>query len=237
MTLLKFAVHIIVALGLGAIIGAERQRRQRLAGMRTNALVALGAAMFVSISQMTSPDSSPTRIAAQVVSGIGFLGAGLILREGFNIQGLNTAATLWCSGAIGALSGAGFALEAICGALAVILAHIVLRPLGRVLDRQRHAINAEEEKLQDMIYRITLVCRSRDEQHLRSLLLHTVNQTGMSLRALFSEDINGTDKLEIRAETLMRGRDDRKMEEIIGRLSFEASVSAISWSLTEPLDI
>jgi putative Mg2+ transporter-C (MgtC) family protein len=236
MMLFKFAGHILIALALGTIIGAERQRRQRLAGMRTNALVALGAAMFVSISQMTSPDSSPTRIAAQVVSGIGFLGAGLILREGFNVQGLNTAATLWCSGAVGALAGGGFAVEAVCGAAAVVLTHTVLRPLGRILDQQRHAINAAEEKVQDTIYRITLVCRNRDEQRLRALLLHTVNQTGLSLRSLLSEDINGTDKLEICAETLMHGRDDRKMEEIVSRLSLESSVSAVSWS-TEPQEV
>ncbi|MBS1796478.1 MAG: MgtC/SapB family protein [Acidobacteria bacterium] len=232
--LLTFTFHILTALVLGAIIGAERQRRQRLAGMRTNGLVALGAAMFVSISLMTAPEASPTRIAAQVVSGIGFLGAGLIWREGLNVQGLNTAATLWCSGGVGALCGAHFALEATVGMTAVVAAHIILRPLGLILDMRRRAFDVEAENIRETVYIITLVCRNRDEQHLRSLLLHTVNQIDLSLRSLFSEDLNGTDKLEIRAETLMPGRDDRKMEEIVGRLSFEAGVSAISWAVKPP---
>ena len=91
------ALDMGVALACGAIIGSERQVRQRMAGLRTNALVALGAASFVIFSQLFPNEVSPTRVAAQVVSGIGFLGAGIIFRDGFNVHGLNTAATLWCS--------------------------------------------------------------------------------------------------------------------------------------------
>jgi putative Mg2+ transporter-C (MgtC) family protein len=90
-------INLGVAVAVGAAIGFERQWRQRLAGLRTNTLVALGAASFVVFESLFSTDTSPTRIAAQVVSGIGFLGAGIIFREGLNVRGLNTAATLWCS--------------------------------------------------------------------------------------------------------------------------------------------
>jgi len=100
------AINLAVALGLSAVIGFERQWRNRLAGLRTNTLVSLGAATFVIFAAVVPGDASPTRVAAQVVSGIGFLGAGLIFREGLNVRGLNTAATLWCSAAIGALAGA-----------------------------------------------------------------------------------------------------------------------------------
>jgi len=96
-----------IALLFGALIGFERQWRQRMAGLRTNALVSVGAAGFVVFSMTFSADSSPTRVAAQIVSGIGFLGAGVILREGINIRGLNTAATLWCSAMVGTFAGAG----------------------------------------------------------------------------------------------------------------------------------
>src|SRR6516165_4844399 len=102
------ALDLGVAVSLGAAIGFERQWRNRLAGLRTNALVALGSATFV-VFEALMPDASPTRVAAQVVSGIGFIGAGLIFREGLSVRGLNTAATLWCSAAIGVLAGAGFA--------------------------------------------------------------------------------------------------------------------------------
>ena len=87
------AVRLGVAVLFGGIIGFERQWRQRMAGLRTIALVATGAAGFVVFSMMVSGDDSSTRVAAQVVSGVGFLGAGVILREGINVTGLNTAAT------------------------------------------------------------------------------------------------------------------------------------------------
>ena len=89
------ALNMGAALLFGAAIDFERQWRQRLAGLRTNTLVALGAATFVVFEGLFPGDSSPTRVAAQVVSGIGFLGAGIIFREGLNVRGLNTAATLW----------------------------------------------------------------------------------------------------------------------------------------------
>lgn len=95
------AVNLSVAFALGALIGFERQWRQRLAGLRTNTLVALGAAIFMVFSALFPGGQAPTRVAAQVISGIGFLGAGVIFKEGLNVRGLNTAATLWCSAAVG----------------------------------------------------------------------------------------------------------------------------------------
>lgn len=89
-------MRLCLALILGAFIGAERQWRQRMAGLRTNALVAARAAMFVMLSALATHLDDSFRIAGQVVSGIGFLGAGVILRNGLSITGLNTAATLWC---------------------------------------------------------------------------------------------------------------------------------------------
>ena len=87
-----FAERSALALVLGAIIGIERQRHSHPAGLRTNTLVALGSAFFVTLPYLIGGDSSPTRVAGQVVTGIGFLGAGVILREGLNMRGLNTAA-------------------------------------------------------------------------------------------------------------------------------------------------
>jgi putative Mg2+ transporter-C (MgtC) family protein len=106
MSIEEAAINLAVTLGLSAVIGFERQWRNRLAGLRTNTLVALGAASFVIFAAVVPGDASPTRVAGQVVSGIGFLGAGLIFREGLSVRGLNTAATLWCCAAIGVLAGA-----------------------------------------------------------------------------------------------------------------------------------
>jgi putative Mg2+ transporter-C (MgtC) family protein len=105
--LLHFLLNVVSALALGTVIGLERQWRQHQAGLRTNALVALGAALFVSLSRLMGDENSPTRIASYIVSGLGFLGGGVILRDGLTVKGMNTAATLWCTGAVGTLAGAG----------------------------------------------------------------------------------------------------------------------------------
>lgn len=91
MTEIEFTLPVACAFALGTVIGLERQWRQRAAGLRTNVLVALGSALFVLLGSMIPGESSPTRVAAQIVSGIGFLGGGVILREGVNVRGLNTA--------------------------------------------------------------------------------------------------------------------------------------------------
>ena len=116
MDYLTFLGRISVCFILGIIIGLERQYRRKIAGIRTIALVSLGSFLFVSISDLT-PASDITRIAAQVVSGIGFIGAGVILRDGKEIRGLNTAATLWCSSAIGTLTALG--ISAVIGLIAL----------------------------------------------------------------------------------------------------------------------
>src|ERR1700761_6282575 len=95
-------VSLATAFVLGTLIGAERQYRQRTAGLRTNVLVAVGAAAFVDIAQRIGGANAAVTVIAYVVSGIGFLGAGVIMQEGLNVRGLNTAATLWCSAAVGA---------------------------------------------------------------------------------------------------------------------------------------
>jgi uncharacterized membrane protein YhiD involved in acid resistance len=93
-----------------------------MAGVKTNALVSLGSALFILLAaKITSDNSSSARIAAQIVTGIGFLGAGAIMKEGFNVSGLNTAATIWCSGAVGCLAGLGFWYEASIGTFFVII--------------------------------------------------------------------------------------------------------------------
>src|SRR5699024_7721075 len=111
----QFLMRVSVAMLLGAFIGAERQLRQRLAGLRTNALVFSGACLFVLVAAYTGAASSAGCISGEVVSGICFLGAGVIMREGLNVRGLNTAATLWCATAIGVLCGIGFVWEETLG--------------------------------------------------------------------------------------------------------------------------
>src|SRR5258708_39356550 len=124
----EIAARLAIALLLGSLIGFERQWYQKMAGLRTNALVGLGAGGFVVFSAMYPTQSDPTRMAAQIVSGIGFLGAGVILREGTNVHGLNTAATLWCSAMVGTLAGGGFWLPSALAGGFVGVTNLLLRP-------------------------------------------------------------------------------------------------------------
>ncbi|MFE1602375.1 MgtC/SapB family protein [Methylobacterium sp. ID0610] len=132
---LDSAVSLVVAFLLGTLIGAERQYRQRTAGLRTTVLVAVGAAAFVDLGMRLSGADGGVRVTAYVVSGVGFLGAGVIMKEGMNVRGLNTAATLWGSAAVGAFAGADLVGEAVLVALCVLAGNTLLRPLVNAINR------------------------------------------------------------------------------------------------------
>src|SRR6476661_6793083 len=135
--------RLAIAAGLGAAVGIEREVREREAGIRTHLLVALGACLFTIIGAYGFSDFSgvdPTRIAAQVVTGIGFLGAGAIIREGISVRGLTTAASLWIVAAIGMAAGAGYYWPAVAGSLLTVFALWPLRALAyRTIERFRPA--------------------------------------------------------------------------------------------------
>lgn len=136
----NYLARIGCAFLMGTLIGIERQYRQRNAGLRTNVLVSIGAAAFTILScDMTIGNGDPSRIAAQIVSGIGFLGGGLILKDGFNVRGLNTAATIWCSAACGTLSGVGLYAEAGILVVCVLITHCLFRPLCLLIEKNKKA--------------------------------------------------------------------------------------------------
>jgi putative Mg2+ transporter-C (MgtC) family protein len=229
MTWIEFTIRLVVAFLLGSAIGLERQWRQRMAGLRTNTLVCVGASLFVMLSVLTPGDSSPTRIAAQVVSGIGFLGGGVILREGLTVRGLNTAASLWCAAAIGCLLGAGLFPQAFIGAVAVLLANIALRPLGYRINQQ--PLKGTELKL---CYRVEVICRSKHEVRVRALLLQAINTSQMKLRSLHNEELEDMPgKVSVEADLVTQERNDSYLEELVGRLSLESGVNSVKWRIIE----
>ena len=225
------AVNLASAVALGAVIGFERQWRQRLAGLRTNTLVALGAASFVVYDNLFSPDAAATRVAAQVVSGIGFLGAGIIFREGLNVRGLNTAATLWCSAAVGVLAGGGALSYAAVAAGMVIAVNLLLRPLVQRINRQP-LLSAELQSR----YVVNVVCRGDTEAHVRALLLQGLGAGGIRLHRLDSSNIEDSDRVEVLAELSAEARSDSVLEQIVGRLSLEPSVTAARWRVETTLE-
>ncbi|MGD0583764.1 MAG: MgtC/SapB family protein [Bacteroidales bacterium] len=137
MSNLEFTLRLLSALGAGMVIGFERQWHHKSAGLRTNTLVATGAALFVLLSvNVTQNTGDVTRIIGQVVTGIGFLGAGIIFKEGINVHGLTTAATVWCSSAIGSIAAAGYYEETLIGVLIIISVNSLLMPVDKWLSNR-----------------------------------------------------------------------------------------------------
>ena len=134
MTNIEFTLRVLVALTAGLIIGFERQWNHKSAGLRTNTLVSLGSAFYVLLSIIiTQSNGDVTRIIGQVVTGIGFLCAGVIFREGISVHGLTSAVTIWCSSAIGCLAAAGFYIETLIATFLILFVNIFLKPIDRWL--------------------------------------------------------------------------------------------------------
>src|SRR5436190_19170772 len=135
---LELMLRLLLAAGLGAAIGVQRELRQKPAGLRTNILIALGSALFVAISiAFGHAGGTPDRIAAQVVTGIGFLGGGAILRSGTSVHGMTTAATIWVNAAVGIAAGAGeFAIASLTTLLTIVVL-AVLAPIERYFERRQ----------------------------------------------------------------------------------------------------
>ncbi|HEX2976633.1 MAG TPA: MgtC/SapB family protein [Bacteroidales bacterium] len=138
--MIDFCLRLLAGLVAGLVIGMEREWQNKPAGVRTNTLVATGSALFVllaiRLTENYSNISDISRIIGQVVTGIGFLGAGIIFKEGTDIHGLTTAATVWCSAAVGCFAGAGFFAETLIGVAAIICVNLALIPVDRWLSKR-----------------------------------------------------------------------------------------------------
>jgi len=226
--LAQAGLNLVNAAFLGAAIGFERQWRQRLAGLRTNTLVALGAAIFVTYSHIVSDGEGASRIAAQVVSGIGVLGAGVIFKEGLNVRGLNTAATLWCSAAVGLLAGERLALYGLLAAALLIGANTVLRPIVKAVNRQPLDLNEEEQH-----YLVSIDCRAARAPDIRFMLVQEVaGVPDLHFSELDSAFIENTGRVEVTATVTSQKRRELALEAIVGRFSQTDGVTRAAWRLT-----
>ncbi|EKZ99455.1 MULTISPECIES: MgtC/SapB family protein [Cupriavidus] len=223
-SLLDTAISLAAAFVLGGMIGYERQYRQRTAGLRTNVLVALGAAIFVDLANHIAGHEGAVRVVAYVVSGIGFLGAGVIMREEGNVRGLNTAATLWGSAAVGACAGADLILEAGIGALFVLAANTLLRPVADRINRQPMDTPAVE--VTHTVHVITL----REYQKTAMRLLEDALEAAqyptrdLEVRAFGDQDV------EIEAALVATSVDGDALDAIVARLGGTSVVSQAFWS-------
>jgi putative Mg2+ transporter-C (MgtC) family protein len=227
---LQFAERVAFALLFGSLIGLERQWRQRMAGLRTNALVATGTALFVTVTPLLGAADNRTQIAAYVVSGIGFLAGGVIFKERLNVSGLNTAATLWCTAAIGVLTGFGFIVEAAIGVAAVLFIHTVLRPIIELVNRRP----IDETEIVSS-YELRAVCVPEIEERVRASVIDAIRRSKMSLMAVYSEDNATTGRTDVIADITARGQGDARLERIVSDVARDAGVVAISWRIV-PVD-
>lgn len=219
--------RLLMAMILSSIIGIERQWKARTAGLRTNILVSISAASFVIFGLGFPITDSSARVACQIISGIGFLGAGVIMRDGGNVRGINTAATLWCSAAVGMLSGMAAFYAATVVALVVFFVNVILSPLIRIINRRPFLKDTESEHY----YSISIVCKKKEEMQVRELLTHTVNDDpAIHLRKLESKKLEGASDVQVSASMTSVGNYNLGIENVVGQLSLDKSVKTISWT-------
>ncbi|MGU9937026.1 MgtC/SapB family protein [Empedobacter brevis] len=228
MNTMNFAMQLSLAFLLGAAIGLEREYRQKSAGLRTNALVSVGSAAFILMSYSIGGDATG-RIASYVVSGIGFLGAGVIMKDGVSVRGLNTAATIWCSAAVGSFAGCGLSLQAVVLTSAVMFAHLLLRPVSHHI--YRYSFKNKQHKNTD--YLLVIKCKNDIENHLRVLLMRSIeNNDHLMMKSLSSDDDLRNNSVMISAEISALFQQDSLLEKIASRLTIEKDVQKIRWEIT-----
>ncbi len=222
--LFDFALKLAVAFALPTAIGAERQYRQRSAGLRTNVLVAVGAASFVSLGLHLNGSAGASQIAAYVVSGIGFLGAGVIMKEGSHVWGLNTAATLWSSAAVGALCGVDLAAEAGVLTLAILAGNTLLRPLVNVINRA-----PMDERSAEATYEVHVLTQPVHVGQVRDLLAEQLERADYPIKEIEVSE-HGEDVTELAATLVSTSVRPAEMDAVTAALEASPLISHATWS-------
>lgn len=219
------SISLLAAFVFGTLIGAERQYRQRTAGVRTNALVALGGAAFVDLAQRIAGDVESLRVIAYVVSGIGFLGAGAIIKEGATVRGMNTAATLWCSAAVGACVGSDMLAEGFLLTFFIIAGNTLLRPIVRAIDRI-----PLQAKSMEAGYALRIVTCRQSVQEMTALLKEQLEEADYTIGKLsLSEE--GDEQAAINVSLMVSSNGPGTLEALISTLIQDSRVVAASLSL------
>lgn len=217
-------LSLLTAFVLGSLVGFERQVRQRTAGLRTNVLVAVGAAIFVDLAFRIGGPGDGARVISYVVSGVGFLGAGAIMREGGSIRGLNTAATLWGSAAIGACAGASMMLEAVAATVFVLAANTLLRPVVSYVNRQ--PVEPHQTEVSTVIH---LIAESDQQQQALARLEEVLEAEQLPLSELKIDQFGDTD-VEIEATLAEASVQDKDLDRVAATLAASPSIRQAFWS-------
>jgi putative Mg2+ transporter-C (MgtC) family protein len=221
----RTVLALAVAFVLGTLIGFERQWRQRSAGLRTTTLVATGAAAFADMGLRLLDAEGATRVISYIVSGIGFLGAGVILKDGTNIRGLNTAATLWCSAAVGAFAGGGMLPEAVALTAFVLAGNTLLRPLVNYINRR-----PIDEQTTEALYTIHVVCDHEAISDARDLLFAKLEGANYPIREI--ETISeGEDQVELAASLVPTAAEPAELDAVVAALKQTTFIKSATWAV------
>jgi putative Mg2+ transporter-C (MgtC) family protein len=219
-------VSLLVAFVFATLIGAERQYRQRSAGLRTNVLVAVGAAAFVDLADHLNGAEGAVHVIAYVVSGIGFLGAGAIMKEGMNVRGLNTAATLWASAAVGACAGADMVAQSAALTLFVLAGNTLLRPLVNAIDRIPLSEHSSEAT-----YEISVTTDAMHSGEVRDVMNERLEAASYPVRE--SKVVyRSNDNVEVAAVLVPLAVEPGDLDSVISELSKLPGVSHATWSIS-----
>ncbi len=223
-SLLDTLVSLTAAFILGAMIGLERQYRQRTAGLRTNVLVAVGAAAFVDMANRLTGHEGAVHVIAYVVSGIGFLGAGVIMKGDGNIRGLNTAATLWGAAAVGACAGADLIPEAVIAALFVLAGNTLLRPVVNAINR-----TPIDDQTSEVTYTVCVICNRQNQKEAHDRLEALLKAASYPISDF---DIHPfiQNEVQIFATLLPTSINSEELDQIVEQLASCGSVSQAFWS-------
>jgi putative Mg2+ transporter-C (MgtC) family protein len=221
-TLLSLAAAFV----LGTLIGAERQYRQRNAGLRTNVLVAVGAAAFVDLAMQLAGADGAVRVIAYVVSGIGFLGAGVIMKEGMNVRGLNTAATLWSSAAVGSCAGADMIAQAVALTAFVLAGNTLLRPLVNAINRA-----PLDAKSSEATYYVRLMVSPEHVSEMRERLQEALEAAHYPVGDVDVIEQSETQQ-EIVATLVSTAVDPKELDAVAARLEAYAGVRNATWDVS-----
>ena len=219
-------VSLAAAFVLGTLIGAERQYRQRTAGLRTNVLVAVGAAAFVDLAMHLKAAEGAVHVIAYVVSGIGFLGAGVIMKEGMNVRGLNTAATLWGSAGVGACAGADMVAQAAALTVFVVAGNTLLRPLVNAINRI-----PIDERASEATYHFKLAVSAEALPDMRDHLVERLEHAKYPVAELNVVE-HGDDLLEIVATLVSTAIDPNELNAVAVDLQRQPGVRHATWEVS-----
>ncbi|EPG72914.1 Mg2+ transporter-C, MgtC family [Leptospira fainei serovar Hurstbridge str. BUT 6] len=223
-SLLDTIISLSAAFILGGLIGLERQYRQRTAGLRTNVLVSVGSAIFVDAANRLHGHDAAVHVMAYVVSGIGFLGAGVIMRGEGNVRGLNTAATLWTSAAVGACAGADLLLEAFLGSAFVIATNTLLRPIANRINRQ-----PLDTRFVEATMTVTVIAIRDKHKEALQFLEESLENANYPVRDLIISPF-GNDLVQIQAVLVSTSVEGLELDSLVEELAKQDSVKQAFWT-------